>query len=143
MTELMFSNMLETIERLVPIGALCFVIWIAFKFYAQSKRVTEKQIELFSSVADKFSLAEEFIGFLQSKEGQVVLHNTASLKRSEYRSQLLFIQVGIMLTVIGIVFLLISYQKSGMLLLGLSAGFFMISYVTGLWKRKTKDERDN
>ena len=143
MNNLMFSNLLETIERMIPVAAICFVIWLAYKNNVHGKRVSEKQIDLFGKVADKFGAAEDFLGFLRSNEGRVMLHDTAPPRKVEGRSQIRFIQVGIMLAVIGIALLLNAHDYLAILLLSVSVGLFIVSYVTILWERKTKDKIDS
>lgn len=143
----------DTLMFTLMAGLAAWVLFLLFRRMQQRSELQAKHLDLFNRAVDKFGTSQEFVSFLQSKEGQTMLYAQAPIKQQKSRSQLRFVQVGIILAVIGIACFLNAMQYTGetdinfihkvqdlrywgMLTIGLAIGLFLIAIVTGIWEKR-------
>lgn len=143
----------DTILFVIGAALIGWILWLIYKRQQHRTELQARHFELFNRTVDKFGTSQEFVSFLQSKEGQTMLYAQTPAKQAKWRTQLRFIQVGIILILIGVAFLLNAMQYVGnpdinfihkvedfrfwgVLSIGSAFGLFIIAFVTNIWERK-------
>ncbi|MBM3749061.1 MAG: hypothetical protein FJW34_25115, partial [Acidobacteria bacterium] len=91
-------------DTLVIVSIIALLGWICWLYFRRRQVLSElkrMQLQLACSALDKFGSAGEFVAFLQSREGQVMLYDSASSGVSRPRTNLRLVQAGILLAFVG------------------------------------------
>ena len=82
-------------------AAGCFGIWMVFRKVELKQREQLQRNETLRILVQKFNTADEFVGFVNSEAGRQLLTPTPQLPKPQAASVLRFIQIGIVLALIG------------------------------------------
>jgi len=91
-------------DTLVAISIVTLLGWICWLYFRSRQLLSElkkTQLQLACSALDKFGSAGEFVAFLQSREGQAMLYDSASPALSRSRTNIRLVQAGILLAFVG------------------------------------------
>jgi len=144
------SDTLVIVSVVALLGWICWLYFRRRQFQSELKRT---QLQLACSALDKFGSAGEFVAFLQSREGQAMLYDSAPPGSSRPRTNLRLVQAGILLAFVGSGFfvgarLLPEAQSaqakevldllvfSGTMTISIAVGLWVAAIVTMLWERR-------
>jgi len=143
----------DTLVIVSIVALLGWICWLYFRRRQQLSELKRTQLQLACSALDKFGSAGEFVAFLQSREGQAMLYDSASPGLSRSRTNIRLVQAGILLAFVGsglfvgvrlfpeaqireateAMALLIF---SGTVAISMAVGLWVTAIVTMLWERR-------
>jgi len=143
-------------DTLVIVSIIALLGWICWLYFRRRQVLSElkrMQLQLACSALDKFGSAGEFVAFLQSREGQVMLYDSASSGVSRPRTNLRLVQAGILLAFVGCGFFVamrllpVAQSRadrevmdvlifSGTVAVSMAVGLWVTALVTMLWERR-------
>jgi len=143
-------------DTLVIVSIIALLGWICWLYFRRRQVLSElkrMQLQLACSALDKFGSAGEFVAFLQSREGQVMLYDSASPGVSRPRTNLRLVQAGILLAFVGCGFFVamrllpVAQSRadrevmdvlifSGTVAVSMAVGLWVTALVTMLWERR-------
>jgi len=143
-------------DTLVMVSVIALLGWICWLYFRRRQLLSElkkMQLHLASSALDKFGSAGEFVAFLQSREGQVMLYDSASPGQSRPRTNIRLVQAGILVAFVGAGLFLserllpIAQSRadrevmdvlifSGTVAVSMAVGLWVTALVTMLWERR-------
>jgi hypothetical protein len=91
----------DVLALAVIFAAGCFGIWMAFRRTELRQREQMQRNETLRILVQKFNSSEEFVGFVNSDAGRQLLAPAAQPVRPHIFSVLRFVQVGVVLALIG------------------------------------------
>ncbi len=125
---------IDLTEMLIPIFMFPMIGYIVYITLTNSRRLkmARMQAEVHGKLLDKFGSSQELVQYLESDAGKAFLEPPAVDQASPYRRILGSVQVGIILSVVGVVLLIMRNQEGvqgavvvGGLLLALGLGFLI------------------
>lgn len=143
----------DTLVIVSIVALLGWICWLYFRRRQQLSELKRTQLQLACNALDKFGDAGEFAAFLQSREGQAMLYNSASPGLSRSRTNIRLVQAGILLAFVGSGLfvgarLLPEVQSSqarevmdvlifsGTIAISMAVGLWVTAIVTMLWERR-------
>ncbi|UCD62940.1 MAG: hypothetical protein JSW34_09280, partial [Candidatus Zixiibacteriota bacterium] len=93
------SDTLIAVSIVILVG---WIFWLHFRKRQQQVELKRMQMHLSTSALQKFGAANEFVAFMQSKEGQALLSNAEPPERTRSRTSIRFVQIGILMLFAGI-----------------------------------------
>jgi len=143
----------DTLVIVSIVALLGWICWLYFRRQQQLSELKRMQLQLACSALDKFGSAGEFVAFLQSREGQAMLYDSASPGLSRPRTNIRLVQAGILLACVGSGLfvgarLLPDAQSgearevmdflmfSGTVAISMAVGLGVVAIVTTLWERR-------
>ncbi len=148
---------IDVAEMLIPMFMFPMIGYIVYITLTNARRLkmARMQAEMHGKLLDKFGTSQELVQYLESEVGRAFLEPPHIERVSPYRRILGSVQVGIILSVVGGVFLLMRNEPAvqgavvvGGLLLALGLGFlisaavsFRLSKAWGLLGPQQTDER--
>jgi hypothetical protein len=150
-------------DTLVIVSIVALLGWICWLYFRKRQLLSElkrMQLQLACSALDKFGSAGEFVAFLQSREGQAMLYDSAPPGVSRSRTNIRLVQAGILLAFVGsglfiglrlfpeaqsseareAIGLLIF---SGTVAISMAVGLWVVALVTLLWERRLGASESN
>ena len=91
----------EVLALAVIFAAGCFCIWIVFRKVELRQREQLQRNETLRILVQKFTTADEFVGFVNSEAGRQLLTPAPQERRSQSARVIRFVQVGVVLIMIG------------------------------------------
>jgi len=92
------SDTLVIVSIVALLGWICWLYFRRRQFQSEFKKM---QLQLACSALDKFGSAGEFVAFLQSRERQAMLYDSAPPGLSRSRTNIRLVQAGILLAFVG------------------------------------------
>ena len=126
-------------EALIPVFMFPMIGYIVYICLTNSRRLkmARMQAEMHGKLLDKFGSSQELVQYLESDAGKAFLEPPKEDRASPYRRILGSVQAGIILSLLGGVFLLMRNQEgvqgaglAGGLLLALGLGFLISAGVS-------------
>lgn len=142
----------DTLMFVSVVALLGWIIWLNFRGRQQLTELKRMQLQLLTSALEKFGVAAEFTAFLQSHEGQAILCDGESPNKGPRRTNIRFVQAGILLAFAGaglflcasrysgtpggdLVDVLAMLNFTGTVAISTGVGLFVVAAVTFLWER--------
>jgi len=142
----------DTLAFISVIALLGWAIWLHFRKRQRQMELKKMQLQLSTTALEKFGGANEFLAFLQSREGQAMLYDGESANTYRSKTNIRFVQAGTLLAFIGVGLFLCASRYSGtpsrdlqevvvmLYLTGTVAtsagvGLYVVALVTFLWER--------
>lgn len=91
----------DTLIFVSVVALVGWIIWLQFQTRRQQMELKQMQLKLSSSALEKFGDADKFLAFLESREGQAILCDGESPRRSRDRTNIRVVQFGTLLLFIG------------------------------------------
>jgi len=104
----------DALTLAVLIAGGSFVLWLLFRRGEWRQREQIQRNETLRILVQKFNTSDEFVGFVNSDAGRLLLTPVAQKPKSPASSVLRFVQVGIVLTLIGVAMLIHAHGMAGM-----------------------------
>jgi hypothetical protein len=94
-------NYPEALGLAVIFAAGCFGMWMVFRKLELRHREQMQRNETLRVLVQKFNTSDEFVGFVNSDAGRQLLSPSPQLPKPQAASALRFVQVGVVLLMIG------------------------------------------
>ena len=91
----------DTLVIVSIVALLGWICWLYFRRRQQLSELKRTQLQLACGALDKVGSAGEFVVFLQCREGQAMLYDSASPGLSRSRTNIRLVQAGILLAFVG------------------------------------------
>jgi hypothetical protein len=92
----------DVLSLAVILAAGCFGMWLLFRKVELRQREQMQRNETLRILVQKFNTSEEFVGFVNSDAGRQLLTPAAQPVKPQTASVLRFVQIGIVLALIGL-----------------------------------------
>lgn len=149
----------DTLMFVSVVALAGWIIWLNFRRRQQAIELKRMQMHLSTNALQKFGAADEFVAFLQSKEGKAMLCDDELPAKSRSRTSIRLVQIGILMLFAGAGLLLSAHWYSGTLnaelrevltvftftgttAVSLGVGLFVAALVTSLWERWSGEQNN-
>lgn len=142
----------DTLIFVSVVALVGWILWLYFRRRQQAIELKRMQMHLSTNALQKFGAADEFVAFLQSKEGRAMLCDDELPAKERSRTSIRLVQVGILMLFAGVGLILSArwysgtpnsemqevltvFTFSGTTAISLGVGLFVAALVTSLWER--------
>ena len=125
----------DAIGTLIPFGAFAMVVFIVLFRTREKQARVQARTELHKHLLDKFGSGAELAQFLETEGGKKMIEDLGKGDVSAKERSLRPLIAGIVLTCLGIAFLVLTYYEPdlvmpGGILLAIGVGFLIAAFVT-------------
>ena len=149
----------DTLMFVSVVALAGWIIWLHFRRRQQAIELKRMQMHLSTNALQKFGAADEFVAFLQSKEGRSMLCDDQLPEKGRSRTSIRLVQIGSLMLFAGVGLYLSAYWYgeppnadmaevlsvftfTGTTAISLGVGLFVAALVTSVWERWS-GERNN